>query len=188
MILAILTTAFSANRFLTCFSRRNAVTKHMSTPPPPPPSPSNQPPLKIAEKLTLDTVEYKDTLPFYHDITYCKCVKVYDGDTITIATTFNDGITWNRFAVRIMGIDSPEMKGGSDTEKIYATKSRDELRNKILGKIIRLDIVKTPEKWGRILANVYLDDINIGQWMLDNGLAIPYNGKTKQPHPFNDVQ
>jgi endonuclease YncB( thermonuclease family) len=84
-----------------------------------------------------------------------------------------------RFSVRIMGIDAPEIKGETLNEKICAIKSREELSNKILGKIIRLEIIQKPEKWGRILANVFLDDENIGEWMINNNLAIPYSGKTK---------
>ena len=35
------------------------------------------------------------------------------------------------------------------------------------------------EKYGRILADVYLGDLHINQWMLDNKHAIPYDGGTK---------
>ena len=77
---------------------------------------------KAATEKILQNVEYKDTAPFYHNITYCKCVKVYDGDTITICT--NDRF---RFSVRLMGIDAPEIKGGGDNEKQLAIVARDEL-------------------------------------------------------------
>jgi endonuclease YncB( thermonuclease family) len=132
----------------------------------------------INVKQLLQNVEYKDTQTFYHDITYCKCVKVYDGDTITICTPAPSNVFY-KFPVRLMGIDAPEIKGGGNNEKKLGIISRDKLRNKILGKIIRLEIIKQPEKWGRILAIVYLDDENICQWLLDNKLAIPYEGKTK---------
>jgi endonuclease YncB( thermonuclease family) len=128
-------------------------------------------------------IEYRNTQPFYHTFTYCKCVKVYDGDTITVATQFHTTLPPYRFSVRLMGIDAPELKGGGANEHNYAIISRQQLSDKILGKIIRLDIVQTPEKWGRILAYVYLNNENINQWMLDQKLAIPYNGKTKTKLP-----
>lgn len=136
---------------------------------------------ELVEKQ-LHTIEYKDCATFYHNFTYCKCVKVYDGDTITVSTMIiNNQImpTPYKFSVRLMGIDAPEIKGGGMNEKLCAIRTRDELRNRILGKIIRLEIVQTPEKWGRILAKVYLDDEDICQWLIDSKLAVPYFGKTK---------
>jgi endonuclease YncB( thermonuclease family) len=130
----------------------------------------------------LQGVDYKSTNTYYHNFTYCKCVKVYDGDTITVATMMNHGAVLPvayRFAVRIMGIDAPEMKGDTIAEKNLAVTARDALTAKILGKIIRLEILEQPEKWGRILANVYIDGENIAEWMLKNKFAIPYSGKTK---------
>lgn len=142
--------------------------------------------IKELVKEQLHEIEYKDTKPFYHNFTYCKCVKVYDGDTITVCTKMNHHVELSqvyRLTVRLMGIDAPEIKGGGATEKAFAIKTRDELRNKILGKIVRLEIVEEPEKWGRILARVYLDDEDICQWLLDNNLAVPYFGKTKVKAP-----
>jgi endonuclease YncB( thermonuclease family) len=45
--------------------------------------------------------------------------------------------------------------------------------------MIHLKNIST-EKYGRILADVYLDDLHVNQWMLDNGLAVEYDGGTKQ--------
>ena len=134
----------------------------------------------------LQNIEYKDTKPFYHNFTYCKCIKVYDGDTITVCTQINHNTVLPqvyRVSVRLFGIDAPEIKGGGATEKAFALKTRDQLREKILGKIVRLEILEEPEKWGRILARVYLDDEDICQWLLDNNLAVSYFGKTKVKAP-----
>jgi endonuclease YncB( thermonuclease family) len=38
--------------------------------------------------------------------------------------------------------------------------------------------VKT-EKYGRLLADVFLDDLHINKWLLENNYAIPYDGKAK---------
>jgi endonuclease YncB( thermonuclease family) len=38
--------------------------------------------------------------------------------------------------------------------------------------------IKT-EKYGRILADVYCNNIHINQWMLDNRYAVKYDGGTK---------
>jgi micrococcal nuclease len=127
----------------------------------------------------LDAIEYKDTIPFIPEITSGKVIKVYDGDTITIASKMpypNSPIF--RFSVRLSGIDSPEMKTKSSTEKCLATISRDALSAKIMGKLVILKNVSF-EKYGRLLADVYLDDLDINQWMLDHKYAVEYDGGTK---------
>jgi endonuclease YncB( thermonuclease family) len=56
-----------------------------------------------------------------------------------------------------------------------------------MNKTIHLKNIST-EKYGRVLANVYLDDLHVNQWMLDNHYAIPYDGGTKnRPPEWDDV-
>lgn len=127
----------------------------------------------------LDSVEYKDTVEFVPPITLGKVVKVYDGDTITIASKLPglDAPIY-RFHVRLNGIDTPEIKGKTPAEKELAKKARESLSQMILNKIVTLKNVST-EKYGRILADVYLGDLNLNEWMIDNGYAVRYDGGTK---------
>ena len=84
------------------------------------------------------------------------------------------------------GIDSPEMKSSHENEKKLAHRSQEALSNLILGKIVTLQNVSL-EKYGRVLADVYLTDLHINQWMLDNGYAVKYDGGTKQrPNDWNE--
>lgn len=126
-----------------------------------------------------DNIFYNNTIPFIPPVKRGKVIKVYDGDTITVASKILNGTDMYRFSVRLNGIDSPEIKGKSEAEKLSATVSRDKLSNLILNKVVRLEDVKT-EKYGRILAEVYLDNLNINQWMLENKLAEPYDGGKKK--------
>jgi micrococcal nuclease len=105
---------------------------------------------------------------------------VYDGDTITIATKlpFPDSPVY-RFPVRLRGIDSPEIKGKSSEEIVLAKISRDALSHMIMDKTVELKDVNT-EKYGRLLANVYIDNIHINKWMLDKKYAIAYDGGAKR--------
>jgi endonuclease YncB( thermonuclease family) len=83
------------------------------------------------------------------------------------------------------GIDSPEIKGKTANEKELAKKSRDALSTTIMGKIVTLKNVST-EKYGRILADVYLGDLCINEWMLTNNYAVKYDGGTKErPDEWN---
>ena len=146
---------------------------------------ANPPP--TIEMNYLDKIEYKDTIPFVPPITEGKVIKVYDGDTITIASKMpypNSPIF--RFSVRFLGIDSPEIKAKTTIEKSLAVISRDALSEKIGGKMVVLKNVSL-EKYGRLLADVYLDDLHLNQWMINNKYAIPYDGGTKhRPDEWND--
>lgn len=107
-------------------------------------------------------------------------VKVYDGDTITIVAKLPYMTSdYYRFSVRLLGIDCAEIKGKTTKEKETAKKARDALSNKILNRTITLRNVST-EKYGRLLANIYLDGECINDWMLTNGYAVEYDGGKKE--------
>jgi micrococcal nuclease len=130
----------------------------------------------------LDSVKYADTKQYIPDVSFGKVVKVYDGDTITIANRISIGNTHTeqiyRFQVRLSGIDTPEIKTKNEATKALAIKVRDALSAIIFGKIVHLKNV-SHEKFGRLLADVYLDDIHINQWLIDNQYAVKYDGGTK---------
>jgi endonuclease YncB( thermonuclease family) len=108
-----------------------------------------------------------------------KVIKVYDGDTITIASKLpNTETPIYRFSVRLSGIDSAEIHGKTQTEKKHAIIARDKLHDLIYGQMVHLKNIST-EKYGRMLADVYLDNLHINKWMLDEQLAIPYDGGAK---------
>jgi len=131
-------------------------------------------------------IQNKDTETFVFPIKYGKVIKVYDGDTITIAAKLpnTDGPIY-RFSVRLDGIDTPEIKGKSQAEKELAIQARDVLHELIYGKIIELRNVSN-EKYGRILADVYLGELNINQWLVSENLAVLYDGGKKQRPPSWD--
>ena len=127
----------------------------------------------------LENILYIDTTPFIPPIVYCKVIKVYDGDTITVASRLPfEGSPIYRFSVRLAGIDSPEMRGGSELETKKAIESRDALYHLIFGNIIELRN-NGKEKYGRLLADIYYKGLHINKWMLDNNYAIEYYGGKK---------
>ncbi len=119
---------------------------------------------------------YENSTPFVPPITEGKVVKVYDGDTVTVATRLYG--TLYRFSVRLNGIDSPEIRGKSAEEKAAATVSKDALSTLLLNKMVTLKNVTT-EKYGRILADVFLGELDVGKWMIERGLAVEYHGGKK---------
>jgi hypothetical protein len=128
----------------------------------------------------MNTIRYEDTVPFVFPITSGQVVKVYDGDTITIAAKmpYNYESPMYRFSVRLNGIDTAEIKGKTNDEREAARLAKVALETLILHKQVSLRNIQT-EKYGRILADVYLDDLHLNQMMIDKRFAVPYNGKTK---------
>ena len=124
----------------------------------------------------IDEQKLKNFVP---KIKECKVIKVYDGDTITIAAFLKGDPECYKFKVRLNGIDSAEIKGSSENEKKHAIVARDALSDKILHQIVKLDI-KGLEKYGRILADVFYNGENMNEWMLNNGYAVKYDGGTKK--------
>ena len=117
---------------------------------------------------------------FVPPITNGIVIKVYDGDTITLAQTLPyENSPLFRFPVRLLGIDSPELKTKHESEKMYGERSRAALHKLIFEKTVTLKNVSL-EKYGRILADIYYGDIHINKWLLDNKYAIPYNGDKKR--------
>ncbi len=126
-------------------------------------------------------IKWDDTEPYIVPITSGYVIKVYDGDTITIASKLPyKNSKMYRFSVRLNGIDSPEMKGKSEDEKQAAIHSRDALSSKILHKHVFLRNVQS-EKYGRVLADVYDEnDLCLNTWMIEQSLAVPYDGGAKK--------
>jgi len=97
-----------------------------------------------------------------------KIISIYDGDSITaeVDLGFNIKIT-EKF--RLSGLNAPELKG---EERNSGLISRDKLRDKILGKKVVIKTFKdSKEKYGRYIAEIYLEKENINEWLISEGLA-----------------
>jgi len=124
-------------------------------------------------------IDWKDTIPFVPPINKGYVIKVYDGDTITIASKLPyPNSPLYRFSVRLTGIDCPEIKGKDENEKRCAQIAKQQMIDLVMNKQVTLKNINT-EKYGRILADVYLDDMHLNKVMLEKRLAVPYDGGTK---------
>jgi len=56
--------------------------------------------------------------------------------------------------------------------------ARDMIRSKCLNKIVELRNVEL-EKYGRILADIYVDGVDVKTFLLEANLAVAYDGGTK---------
>ena len=127
-----------------------------------------------------DDITWQDTVEFTFPINGGRVIKVYDGDTITIAAKLPfDNSPLYRLSVRLNGIDTPEIKGKTEDEKTAAKQVKDALSNLILNKRVSLKNIQT-EKYGRILADVYIGELHINQWLITEKYAVKYDGGTKK--------
>lgn len=127
-------------------------------------------------------IKWEDTVEFTFPITGGRVIKVYDADTITIASKLPyDASPMYRLSVRLNGIDTPEIKGKgvSDEEKESAKVARDFVSNLVFNKFVRLENNQS-EKYGRILADVFVGDIHINELLIKERYAVKYDGGTKK--------
>lgn len=105
---------------------------------------------------------------------------VYDGDTMRITVAGWPDIMGHNMPIRINGIDTPEIRGKCQSEKDKAILARDMvLRMVAAGREVSISNLSRG-KYFRIVADVYVDGISIGQTLLEMGLAVSYNGKGKR--------
>ena len=112
--------------------------------------------------------------------TFAKCVHVYDGDTIHVVFKMPNSNECYKWIIRMIGIDTPEMKTKNTNEKQLAIKARDFLRSLILDKIIMVECLDF-DKYGRLLGNLYVEgnETTISNQMIEKGYAKAYDGGTK---------
>lgn len=104
-------------------------------------------------------------------------IKVIDGDTVRL----EDGTV-----VRYMGIDAPELKRKVDNVWVYdpepyAEEAAKFNKSMVEGKkvIVEIDPVKKHDRFGRLLAYIYVDKILANEELIKKGLA-----KAKSPSLF----
>jgi micrococcal nuclease len=112
----------------------------------------------------------------------CKVTRVVDGDTIDVDLDLGFDIIY-KCRVRLYGIDTPESRTRDKDEK-----ARGKLASKFLqdaisnGKhvILQTQLKDSKGKFGRVLASVIVDKIDINQQMIKNYMAVKYKGQSKQ--------
>ena len=118
-----------------------------------------------------------------HDAKTFRCVKFiknYDGDTITFQIPNVHPLIGHNISVRVLGLDTPEIKGKLPCEKDAARTAKRLIENLLKNaKVIHIENVAR-DKYFRILGNVVVDGQSLQNVLLKNGLAYEYHGETKQ--------
>jgi micrococcal nuclease len=104
-------------------------------------------------------------------------VSVYDADSLRVIVSLGRKLK-DEWPLRLNRIDAPEMRDPDETIKVKAYEARDYLRGRLeaamaAGADIIIHSVKL-EKYGRALAELYVDGVNINDELVALGLAVPY--------------
>ena len=101
-----------------------------------------------------------------------RCTSVYDGDSVTLDIDLGFNIVMHNQKIRLLGINTPEVRGSDRLDGLIA---RDRLRELIEGKdIIMVSHRDKSGKYGRWLATIYTNGINVNQLLINEGLADIY--------------
>ncbi len=102
-------------------------------------------------------------------------LNVYDGDTFTVRVFAWPDLTI-RVAVRVAGIDTPELRSKCHEEKVKALAAKAFTMGAV-GIYVNLYDIKTGKYAGRVIARVETQDgKDLGSLLIAEGLARPYDG------------
>ena len=108
----------------------------------------------------------------------CKVIKVTDGDTIRVSTSFRDF----DFPIRFIGIDAPEMNEGGAV-------ARDWLKAQIEKSTVEIKInaANRVGKFGRLIGDVISRGMSMSDMQLRLGLAEPFGKKQEAEIKSTDI-
>ena len=115
----------------------------------------------------------------------CEVKRVVDGDTIDVILDLGFDI-FHKCRVRLYGIDTPESRTRNKDEKVRGKMAAAFLKDAIENGekvVIQTKLKDSRGKFGRVLGEIIVDDVNINQAMVDNYLAVAYFGQSK-----NDIE
>ena len=125
------------------------------------------PPSAYGQSSTFSSVDY---------------VRTIDGDTVVVRLpgqplVFGGGP--KGIGVRLVGIDTAEMRGKTNCERVIAQRAKNyvSLRLRKAGRITLKDA--RAGKYFRLVADVRVDGISLSVELLEKGLAVPYDGGRK---------
>jgi micrococcal nuclease len=112
----------------------------------------------------------------------CTVTRVVDGDTIDVILDLGFSIL-HKCRVRLYGIDTPESRTKDKDEKVRGKLAAKYLEDSIKNGteiILRSKLKDSKGKYGRVLGEIIVDNININQSMIEKYLAVQYTGQSKK--------
>ena len=110
-----------------------------------------------------------------------RVISVLDGDTVRVEAFIWPGQTL-RIAVRLRGVNAPEIKSRCPAERAAGFKAREALAARLGAGQVQIRNIAGEKYYGRVLADLSASDgEDVGPWLLAEGLAVPYAGGKRLP-------
>lgn len=140
----------------------------------PAPVPVTAPTSKVESVAKLDLCQ--------HDATTFRCVKYlsnYDGDTVRFDIPNVHALLGQNASIRVNHIDTPEMRGKGVCEKSLAMQAREYVAS-VLKNAKNIELRNIDRgKYFRIVADIYADEKNLSDLLVEEGYAVAYGGGKK---------
>ena len=109
-----------------------------------------------------------------------KIRRVVDGDTVDITLDLGFDILYNN-RIRLLGIDTPESRTRDLEEKKLGLAAKDRVKELCpVGSTVTVKTTKDGRgKFGRILGEIYVGDVNVNKLLIEEGHAVEYFGGKK---------
>ena len=106
--------------------------------------------------------------------------RVVDGDTVDITLDLGFDILYNN-RIRLLGIDTPESRTRDLEEKKLGLAAKDRVKELCpVGSTVTVKTTKDGRgKFGRILGEIYVGDVNVNKLLVEEGHAVEYFGGKK---------
>lgn len=113
-------------------------------------------------------------------VAYVSMWSVIDGDTIRVSGHIWPNVSISEERVRLVRIDTPEMRAPTACERAMAVKATD-YSNTLLRTAnqieVRVYFKETRDSFGRVLGDVFVDGVSLNDLLLASGLARKYGVK-----------
>ena len=108
----------------------------------------------------------------------------YDGDTITFNIPCVHPLIGSFMKIRLNGVDTAEIRGSRPCEKKIALYTKDFVTS-LLTPAHEIELTNFKRgKYFRIVGDIIFDGRNLSEVLLENHLAIPYDGGTKADYDW----
>ncbi|KGJ97663.1 thermonuclease family protein [Colwellia psychrerythraea] len=136
--------------------------------------------LLLAALLAIQSFSISAKNNSYGNATVAEITSIYDGDTFRANIEGFPTIVGEHMSIRINGIDTPELRGKCPKEKAQAKLAKQFTVKHLRGaKRITLKNIKRG-KYFRLIADVYVDGLNLAEQLIKYNHATEYHGKTKK--------
>ena len=124
--------------------------------------------------VSADTLDY---FSFEGATVACKVLSAYDGDTVSVAFRWLGVMV--RWRVRVAGVDTPELRGGTPELRALATKAKHFVVAACVGEQLQLTCHKF-DSFGRIIATLtFPNGDTLAQRLIRENLGVPYDDRKR---------